>query len=100
MVKEPSEYRWSSYAVNGLGKKSDLCTMHKMYKLLGSSEQEKQENYRKLFATELDVDMITDLRYATQKGLVFGREDFKHQVACLVGRKIGNGRQGRPRKVL
>jgi putative transposase len=31
MVQEPSEYSWSSYQCNGLGKQSDLLTAHPIY---------------------------------------------------------------------
>ena len=31
MVGDPSEYPWSSYQINALGKKSDLCTPHGLY---------------------------------------------------------------------
>ncbi len=28
MVEQPSDYSWSSYPINALGKKSELCTSH------------------------------------------------------------------------
>ncbi len=31
MVDEPSEYVWSSYQINALGKISSLCTPHPLY---------------------------------------------------------------------
>jgi len=31
MVAEPSEYKWSSYQINGLGKQSELCTAPPLY---------------------------------------------------------------------
>lgn len=31
MVDDPSEYVWSSYQINALGKESDLCTSHPEY---------------------------------------------------------------------
>ncbi len=35
MVDEPSEYDWSSYAINATDKKSSFCTPHKRYLALG-----------------------------------------------------------------
>lgn len=55
MVKEPSEYRWSSYACNGLGVKTDLQTPHPLYLALGRTEDERLENYRELFKAHVDT---------------------------------------------
>jgi putative transposase len=35
MVAQPSEYVWSSYQINTLGKVSNLCTPHCLYTALG-----------------------------------------------------------------
>ena len=35
MVEDPSDYIWSSYKINALGKTSDLCTPHPEYLRLG-----------------------------------------------------------------
>ncbi len=38
MVEDPSEYVWSSYQINALGKESDLCTPHPEYLRLGRAK--------------------------------------------------------------
>ena len=45
MVEEPSDYRWSSYGVNALGKHDRLCTPHSLYKRIGRSAEERQAGY-------------------------------------------------------
>jgi len=63
MVKNPSDYRWSSYGINALGKESELCNPHPIYSALGKDDIERQIKYRKLFEHELDTELIKELRY-------------------------------------
>jgi REP-associated tyrosine transposase len=51
MVDDPSQYLWSSYQINGLGKKSDLCTPHDQYLPLAKEESERQKVYRAFLST-------------------------------------------------
>jgi putative transposase len=44
MVAQPSEYVWSSYQINALGKVSNLCTPHYLYTALGIKDTERQAN--------------------------------------------------------
>lgn len=69
MVKDPGEYRWSSYQVNGLGKASELCTPHREYLALGNGLPERQANYRALFAHHVERELLTDIRSNTNKGM-------------------------------
>jgi putative transposase len=55
MVKEPSEYLWSSYQINGLGKESDLCTPHPEFLRLGRTKKQCLENYRAFFVHHMEV---------------------------------------------
>ena len=98
MVSDPSEYKWSSYCVNALGKDSELCKPHDLYLGLGKDKSERIGCYRKLFEQTLDEDIVNELRRVTQKGLVFGREDFIERVEYLSNRKGRAGKVGRPRK--
>jgi len=98
MVNEASEYKWSSYPVNALGKTSDLCTPHDLYLGLGFEAKERLFNYRELFKQVLDENTLNELRSMTQKGLAFGREDFIEQIEVLSMRRARTGKLGRPRK--
>jgi len=42
MVKKPSDYRWSSYAINALGSESDLAKPHPVYLALGKNNLDRQ----------------------------------------------------------
>ena len=97
MVKQPSDYTWSSYQCNGLGKQSDLLSPHNCYLAIHSDVNLRLAAYRALFATHLDEKSIDDIRKATNKGLALGSEAFKHQVAALSGRSVIAGKRGRPK---
>ncbi len=49
MIADPGDYRWSSYQANALGCRSDLCTPHSAFLVLGVNAVERRKNYRALF---------------------------------------------------
>lgn len=69
MVKDPSEYRWSSYQCNALGKKSDLLTPHERYLALGENDLARQINYKCLFNVHVEDKVLDDIRRCAQSGL-------------------------------
>lgn len=96
MVQEPSEYSWSSYQCNGLGKHSDLLTAHPIYLGINKDVNIRQADYRALFTRHVDTKLIDDIRKATNKGLALGNEQFKFKVEALSGRSVIEGKRGRP----
>ncbi|OQK18117.1 transposase [Methyloprofundus sedimenti] len=96
MVEDPSEYVWSSYQVNALAKKSDLCTPHPEYLRLGSTKSERMENYRALFAYHVDGDLLGEIRLGLNKGMAIGHDRFKEEIEKLTGRRLKPQKVGRP----
>lgn len=96
MVEDPANYYWSSYQINGLGKRSTLCTPHQIYSDLGTSDLSRQAAYRSLFNHHADVALMQNLRSSLNKGLALGSECFKAQLEELTGRRLKEGRRGRP----
>jgi putative transposase len=96
MVQEPSEYSWSSYQCNGLGKHSDLLTAHPVYLSISEDVNKRQVDYRQLFAHHVEPKMIDDIRQATHKGLALGNAQFKFTIEALSGRSVIEGKRGRP----
>jgi putative transposase len=98
MVIQPQDYRWSSYNANAWGMSDLLITPHEIYLSIDKDLQQLQYRYRELFKVMIsDVD-IHQIRADMNKNFPLGDERFKKQVAKVLGRKIGNGRGGRPRK--
>jgi hypothetical protein len=54
MVKSPAEYQWSGYRVNAPGQRQALITCHDIYRRPGSSDRERQGNYRLLLNAAID----------------------------------------------
>ncbi len=96
MVEHPSDYAWSSYSINALGKTSELCTPNFLYLALGRDKEERQENYRALFNHHVEETLLEEVRAAVNKGLVLGNERFKVEIESLTGRRMKSKSMGRP----
>jgi REP-associated tyrosine transposase len=96
MVEDPSEYVWSSYQINALGKTSDLCTPHTEYLRLGATKDERMKNYRALFSHHVEGDLLEDIRSSINKGMAVGHDRFKEEIEILTGRRLKPKKVGRP----
>ncbi len=95
MVEQPSDYVWSSYPINALGKLSELCTPHSLYLALGREPLERQANYRELFKHHVEGTLLENIRVATNKGLALGCDRFKEDIENLTGRRMRAQKMGR-----
>ncbi len=95
-MAQPSDYFWSSYNINGLGKESSLCVPHPLYLALGNDATERQARYRELFTSHVDGKQLKEIRSTVNKGMVLGHERFVDEVATLTGRRMATGKCGRP----
>lgn len=94
MVKDPADYRWSSYQANALGLKTKLITPHELYISLGSCGASRQAYYRSLFQCGISAALVKDIRSSLNKGLVLGDERFKVQIEALTGQKVRLRKRG------
>jgi putative transposase len=98
IVTHPRHYRWSSYRTNAEGKASTFLTPHAQYLSLGSTDESRREAYRLLVRSELDPEVIQEIRDATNGNFALGGDRFKKQVEAMLGRRVSRGQRGRPRK--
>jgi putative transposase len=96
LVRDPSEYPWSSYHGNAAGKEDLLLIPHPLYNALGRSLEERQAAYRGLFRVHLDEKTLAELREATNKAWVLGNGRFKEETQALAGRRVAPLPKGRP----
>ena len=96
MVCDPGEYIWSSYQINALSKSSDLCTPHPEYLRLGVTKSERMANYRGLFVSHVESDLLNEIRVSLNKGMAIGSDRFKEEVEMLTGRRLKPKKVGRP----
>ena len=85
MVKDPGDYRWSSYRAHAFGIHARLWSPHNLFLSLGESPQHRQENWRKIVGEMLDVETLSKVRHCANTGLVLGTETFRKQVGRLRG---------------
>lgn len=84
MVKDPGDYRWSSYRAHAFGTPVKLWAPHSTYLALGATSSDRQTNYREYFSTELAETAVAKIRACINKGLVLGTDKFRQQVDELV----------------
>ena len=98
MIKVLSEYKWSSYLCNALGKTDNLVTPHSLYEALGESNLHRCERYREIFSG-LDIDkQQSQITEATLRGEVYGSEMFHRKISSLVSRATKLTTHGGDRK--
>lgn len=97
MVKHPRYYKWSSYRVNAEGLPSNLISAHTHYLALGNTAQQRQEAYKALFRTDVDEEILRQIREATNGNYALGSTRFQAQVEETLGRRAIRGEAGRPR---
>ena len=85
MVKDPGDYRWSSYTAHGFGRDIAMWTPHSLYLSLGNDGISRQKKYRELMRENLNAGVIAKIRHCTNTGLVLGTEKFRSQVQKLAG---------------
>ena len=100
MVESPSDYFWSSYRANGLGKAVSFWDPHPVYLGLSRSKDERLAAYRSLFSAHVDVSEISMIREATNKGLAIGDDRFKCEIEKLSGRRVTELKRGPKRREL
>ena len=98
MVNHPSEYPWSSYAYNALGKTDELVIEHELYERLGKSDQLRCEAYCSLFNVDVPQRTIEEIREATNKSWVLGSDFFKETIEAKINRPMNPRGKGGDRK--
>lgn len=67
MVKEPSDYEWSSYRANALGAENDIISPHSLYLSMASNKDERKDAYKSLFTTALSDKDIRKIQSSSNK---------------------------------
>lgn len=96
MVGDPAEYAWSSYRTHSLGQKVRMWTPSNEYLRLDKTDEARQSCYRGLFRGHVDSELVTEIRDSVNKGLALGSDRFKEEIEALYGRRVSEGRMGRP----
>jgi hypothetical protein len=68
------------------------------YAGLGTNEKERQEKYQQWIESQVDEREWEEIRQATQRGRLIGREPFQKQVEAMTGRRLVGEARRRPKK--
>ena len=75
-----------------------LLIGHELYKRLGRTPADRQNEYRALFRAALDDGFVNGLSAASNRGWALGDARFKQQIAKALGRRVVPLPKGRPPK--
>ncbi|HPN02245.1 MAG TPA: transposase [Methylotenera sp.] len=98
LAQNASDYPWSSYRSNALGKYNALITQHDLYLKLGKFESNRLEQYCILFEKPLELAYLAQLRDATNMAWAFGTKQFKLQISSQLNRRVERLPKGGDRK--
>ncbi|WP_049721564.1 hypothetical protein [Gilvimarinus polysaccharolyticus] len=98
MVEHASEYPWSSYQHNAVGRTISFITPHELYNEQGKTLGEQQRAYRAFFKGRMPEADIQKIREATNKAWLLGSERFKRDFEVVAGRRAEPVKQGGDRK--
>ena len=97
MVKQPDEYKWSSYEINAWGGECWL-TPHAEYFRLAGNDIERYHAYRELFRHQLGGADLHLIRQSAHYCQPVGDDRFRKIIEEKYGIKIGQSKRGRPLK--
>ncbi|HEX4986154.1 MAG TPA: transposase [Burkholderiales bacterium] len=97
MVRQPRDYRWSSYAANAEGRRDKLIVPHAQYLRLGRTDTDRRETYRALFKAHVDGPLLDQIRQATNGNHALGNPRFQKEIEAALGRRAARSIPGRPR---
>ena len=97
MVKHPSEYYWSSYQANALGKEINGLKPHDLYLRLGRNKEERRLAYQGLFEESVSNEIIEEMRECLCHSYPMGNDKFRQQIEAAHRIKFGQKKPGRPR---
>ncbi len=90
IVKDPKDYRWSSYNVYTYGKKDSIIDYNPLYFEIGSTDEERRKNYRRPMQEE-SLKINLNMRF-------LGKENYIISMEERFGISNIRNKRGRPRK--
>ena len=98
MVSHPSEYPWSSYRCNAIGKSDQLVDFHPEYARLGRTDETRCAAYRALFKAQIPKKTLEEIRASANKNWILGSAYFKDKIDRQLNRRATPISRGGDRK--
>lgn len=74
-------------------------TPHPLYLALGDTAAQRQASYRALFRSAQEVELLEQIRQASNGNFALGGARFAEEIAAALGWRVTPGKPGRPRKL-
>jgi putative transposase len=97
IVGSPADYPWSSFGHHVNVRTDPLIEDHEVFFGVDRNAQHRADIYRDLCQSGLEVSTIEEIRRKTNRGYVLGSARFARQIAAKSGRRVTEGKPGRPR---
>jgi len=94
MVNHPSDYSWSSHAVNSGERPDAFISPHPEFVALAADTNRRHASYRDLFENEIEEPLLAAIRDATNSGYPLASDTFKNTVLAPLGWKTAPGKPG------
>lgn len=98
LVANPSDYPWSSFRHNALGRPDPIVTPHSLVQSMGQHPAERAAAYQSLFDYSLDPDACELIRSATNAGIAVGDENFQRKLERSTRRRMTFAQRGGDRR--
>ena len=85
IVKDPGDYKWSSYRAHAFGVRPRMWMGHEQYLRLGKNEKQCHQSYRMYVEETIPTETVSKIRHCINTGLVLGTDKFRDQVKQLRG---------------
>ena len=98
LCDNPEQYAWSSVVSNALGIPSVMLTAHAAYERTANTPEARRTMHLERLQ-DIDEDMDADIAKSLKMGLAMGDPGFIKRIEKVTGRRLTEGKRGRPRKV-
>jgi putative transposase len=99
MVRDLSEYRWSSFAQHGIGQDDPLLDAFPEWSDLGRTEAQRRKHWRAKLRREQDETELAAVRKSLQSGRPLGTSDWIDSVAKRLDIELNPRPRGRPHNI-
>ena len=96
MVDHPSDYHWSSYAVNAGMRSDPLLTPHCEYLAIAGESTSRHTAYRSLVEEGVETSLLLAIRRATSRGEPLASDGFTESLTFPARKKSARVRAARP----
>ncbi len=96
IVKDPRDYKWSSYNVYAYGKANSLVDEHPIYKGLSKNDRERRKRYREFVKRMLREKEA--MKGEMDRRVIYGSKKFIDKVRKKYNIEAVMRQKGRPRK--